>query len=512
MTEPLYKTISSFDRLLITIVVMSATLMQVIDTTIVNVALPHMQGSLGASSDEITWTLTSYLVSSAIFMPLTGYLSDLFGRKKFLIVSIAGFTVVSALCGASTSLGELVFFRLLQGIFGAGLVPLSQAILADIFPPEERGKAMAIWGIGVMVGPIVGPTLGGYLTDVTTWRWTFYVNIPVGILTLLLSNVIPDTPKKERVMDWLGLALISMAIGGMQFVLDRGNQDDWFGSRSICFITYLAVTGFLGFILHNLSQPKHSVFELRIFKDRNFAIASVLLGFFGLGLYGMMVIQPLMMEGLFDYPALTTGLMMAPRGISGMVSMIIIGRIISHVDPRHLVIIGVIICIIGITLGTQYSTQYISPFWLVTPMIIQGFGLGMVFVPLSTIAYSTLSTHLRTEAAGLFSLLRTIGSSIGISIVITLYTRGTQHFWNQLGGFMTPYNLQVQDYLKALNLKPEDPLGAAVLANELFKQAAMLSFINVFAVIKWCFVVMIPLVLLLKKGSKASAEKIELVE
>lgn len=512
MTQPLYKTVTVFERFLITVVVMSATLMQVIDTTIVNVALPHMQGSLGASSDEITWTLTSYLVSSAIFMPLTGYLSDTFGRKKFLIISIAGFTLVSALCGASTSLGELVVFRLLQGVFGAGLVPLSQAILADIYPPEERGKAMAIWGIGVMVGPIVGPTLGGYLTDVTTWRWTFYVNIPVGILTLLLSNVIPDTPKNSRQMDWLGLSLISLAIGGMQFVLDRGNQEDWFNSSMICFVTYIAVAGFLGFVLHNLAPHKKSVFELRIFKDRNFAIASVLLGFFGLGLYGMMVIQPLMMEGLFDYPALTTGLMMAPRGISGMVSMILIGKLITRVDPRYLVIIGVVICIIGISLGTLYSTQHISPFWIIIPMIIQGFGLGMIFVPLSTIAYSTLSVHLRTEAAGLFSLLRTIGSSIGISIVITLYTRGTQHFWNQLGGFINIYNPQLQDYIKALNLRPDEPLGAALLANELFKQAAMLSFINVFAVIKWCFVLMIPLVLLLKKGGKVSADQIEIAE
>lgn len=512
MTQELYKTISSWDRLLITLVVMSATLMQVIDTTIVNVALPHMQGSLGASSAEITWTLTSYLVSSAIFMPLTGYLSDRLGRKKYLIISIAGFTVVSALCGASTSLTELVFFRLLQGSFGAGLVPLSQAILTDIFPPEDRGKAMAIWGIGVMVGPILGPTIGGYLTDVTTWRWTFYVNIPVGICTLLLSGVIPDSIKKVRSMDWLGLILISLAIGGLQYVLDRGNQSDWFNSRGICFITYLAVAGFLGFILHNLQENKKSVFDIKIFRDKNFAVASILLCIFGLGMYGMMVIQPLMMEGLFSYPAFTAGYMMAPRGISGMVSMMIVSRLINRVDPRLLIAGGILVCVFGMSIGTHYSINYISPFWLVFPMILQGFGLGMVFVPLSTVAFSTLPINIRTEAAGLFSLLRTIGGSIGISVAITLYTRRSQAFWNELGGFIQPYNQSLITYLNPLHVQAIHPLGSAMLANELARQAAMLAFVNVFAVIMWCFLGMLPLVLLLEKDKSQATLAAELLE
>lgn len=505
MTEELYKKISPLDRVLITVVVMSATLMQVIDTTIVNVALPHMQGSLGASSDEITWTLTSYLVSSAIFMPITGYLSDRLGRKQYLIISIAGFTLVSALCGASMTLNEIVLFRLLQGMFGACLVPLSQAILADIFPPEERGKAMAIWGMGVMVGPILGPTLGGYLTEVSTWRWTFYVNVPVGILTLLLANIIPDTAKKMRQMDWTGLLLISIAIGGLQYVLDRGNTDDWFHSRGISFITYLTVTAFLGFILHSMQERSRTVFDLAIFKDRNFAVASILLCIFGLGLYGMMVIQPIMMEGLLNYPALTAGLMMAPRGISGMISMMLVGRLISRVDPRWLIIIGILISIVGLSICTQYSIDNISPFWLIFPMLLQGFGLGMVFVPLSTIAYSTLPIDLRTEAAGVFSLLRTIGGSIGISISITLATRGAQFFWNELGGFVTPYNYLVYQYLQPLHLQPTQPLGASILGNMLLQQAQMLSFVNVFAFIMWCFVFMIPLVLFLRKGKKVAA-------
>lgn len=506
MIEPLYKTISSLDRWLITIVVMSATLMQVIDTTIVNVALPHMQGSLGASSDEITWTLTSYMVSSAIFMPLTGYFTERIGRKRYLLISIAGFTIASALCGASVTLAEIIFFRLLQGVFGACLVPLSQAILTDIFPPEDRGKAMAIWGIGVMVGPIIGPTLGGYLTDITTWRWTFYVNIPVGIFTLIMGYVIPDTLKKNRSMDWIGLILISMAIGGIQYVLDRGNQVDWFGSTSIRVVTYLAITGFLGFILHNFSAmsgetAKRTVFDLRIFKDRNFAVGSILLCFFGLGLYGMMVVQPMMMEGLLNYPALTAGMMLAPRGIAGMVSMMIVGKLISRIDPRWLIFTGYLICISGMWIGTHYSLN-ISPFWIIVPMILQGFGLGMIFVPLSTIAFSTLPMNLRTEAAGLFSLLRTIGGSIGISVAMTLFTRRTQFFWNEWGAYIQPYNPALYHYLNPLHLHPTQAVSAAILGNELYRQAAMVSFINVFAFIMWCFILMIPLVMLLQNKTE----------
>lgn len=499
MSTELYKTITPFNRFIITVVVMSATLMQMIDTTIVNVALPHMQGSLSASSDEITWTLTSYLVSSAIFMPLTGYFSDVLGRKKYLFISIVGFTIASALCGASVSLTEMVLFRMLQGVFGAALVPLSQAIMTDIFPPNERGKAMAIWGMGVMVGPILGPTLGGYLTDIASWRWTFYVNIPVGIFTLLLINTVPESSVIKRGIDWIGLAFMSFTIGGLQFVLDRGNTDDWFNSTSICFMTYITLASALGFVLHHLNKPKNAVFDLRIFADRNFTIASLMLCIFGLGLYGMMVIQPLMMEGLMNYPVLTTGLILAPRGIAGMVSMMMISKLINRVDPRALIAIGIIICIIGMRMGTWYSL-YINTFWLLIPLILQGFGLGMVFVPLSTIAFSTLPVELRTEAAGLYSLLRTIGASMGVSIAITVYTRSTQYFWNLWSGFINPYHQALYNYLKPMHLSPHSPTAMQLLANELMRQADMVSFINVFAFIIFCFMGMIPLTLLIKRS------------
>lgn len=308
--------LSASQRWIITVAIMAATLMQVLDTTIVNVALPHMQGSLGASPDEITWTLTSYLVASAIFMPLTGYFTDRFGRKAYLLLSIIGFTLTSALCGAATSIVQMVVFRLLQGIFGAGLVPLSQAILTDIFPDNERGKAMAIWGMGVMVGPILGPSLGGYLTDIASWRWTFYVNIPFGIAaTLMVFHFVPDTLKKERKMDWIGMILIALAVGSIQYVLDRGNQMDWFAALDIRTATFLGLISLCGFIAYSIKNKSNALFDLSIFQDRNFVLSSLLLAILGLGMYGTMVIQPQMLQGLLNYPVLIAGLIMRPAGL-----------------------------------------------------------------------------------------------------------------------------------------------------------------------------------------------------
>lgn len=494
---PTLSSLSSWNRALIIIVVMSATLMQVIDTTIVNVALPHMQGALNASPDEITWTLTSYMVSSAIFMPLTGYFTERLGRRTYLVICICGFTLVSALCGASTSLTEIVLFRLLQGMFGAGLVPLSQAVMTDIFAAEERGKAMAIWGIGVMVGPVIGPTLGGYLTEVLDWRWTFYVNVPVGIMTLLLARFVPDSAKQKRSMDWLGLILISTSIGGLQYVLDRGNQLDWFGSREIFLATLLTCVSFMSFVIHSTSQKKSSVFDLAIFKDRNFTIACLLLAIFGLGLYGTMVIQPLMMESLLNYPVLTTGLVLAPRGLASMISMMLVGKLINKIDPRIFIGLGVLTTALGMGIGRFYSLD-ISTSWLIWPMVLQGLGLGMIFVPLSIIAYATLEPKLRTEAAGLYSLLRTLGGSIGISIAMTLFTRRSQHFWNQLGSGLTPYNPSVYQYLQRLHLTPDQPLGMTLLTQALKKQATILAMINVFDFITWSFLLMLPVMLLFR--------------
>lgn len=497
-----YQRFSVTERWMITFGVMSATLMQILDTTIVNVALPHMQGSLGATPDETTWILTSYLVASAIFMPLTGYFTDKLGRKNYLLLSIIGFVIASGLCGAATTITQIVFFRLLQGIFGAALVPLSQTILADVFPPEERGTAMAIWGVGVMVGPILGPTLGGYLTEAASWRWNFYINLPVGILSLLIAwQFFPDSERKSRRMDWLGLVLISLAIGGLQYTLDRGNRADWFNSTEICVTTFLTVAGFLGFLINGYFQKNKAVFDLRIFKDMNFVLGSVILSIFGLGLFGGMVVLPLLLENLLNYPVITTGFMMAPRGITAMISMMLVGKLIKYTDPRLLILTGIGLCIIGTIPGTYYNLE-MNSWWVIWPLLLQGLGIGMIFIPLTAVAFSTLPDSMRAEGSGIFSLLRTIGSSVGISILITIFTRHTQMAWNQLGGAIQPYNPALHHYLQQLNLDLHQPITTSILANELSRQAQMSAFVDIYAFIAWSFVAMAPLVFLIKVKKK----------
>jgi DHA2 family multidrug resistance protein len=497
-----------FVRILIILAVMSATLMQVLDTTIVNVALPYMQGSLGTTSDEISWVLTSYLVASALFMPLSGYFTDTWGRRKYLLVSIIGFVAASALCGIAENLTQMVVFRLLQGVFGASLVPLSQAVMSDMFPREDQGKAMAIWGMGVMVGPILGPTLGGYLTEVANWRWNFYINLPIGALSLFLAwYFVPDTPRKSRSMDWTGFILLFVTICSFQYFLDRGNRDDWFDSTGICIAAFLSITGFLCFLLHSTRNKKNFIFDMAIFKDRNFAVSSILLAMFGLGLYGAMVILPMMLEGLFDYPVMTTGFVMAPRGISSMISIIMVGQLIKFTDARLLVGVGIVISCAGMFLGSLYNLD-ISSGWVIGPLIMQGFGLGMIFTPLSTIAFSTLAVRYRAEATGMFSLLRSLGSSMGISIVETLYTRYSQSSWNHLGGFLNPYNPALNSYTNSMNLKSETPLSLSLLQKELLRQAQMLSFVEIYTFISTSFLCMLPLLFLLKKQKQSKLPEI----
>lgn len=490
------------NRLLLSIAVMSATVMQVLDTTIVNVALPHMQGELSATPDQISWVLTSYMVASGVFMPLTGYFSDRMGQKRFLITSIIGFVVASVLCGLSSSLGEIVVFRLLQGVAGAALVPLSQSVMVNAYPHEERGRAMAIWGMGVMVGPILGPTLGGWLTETLSWRWTFFINLPVGVLSALLALAhIPDTERRERDMDWMGLALLSLGIGGLQWVLDRGNQDDWFAAPSIQLAAYLSLVGFVGYYLHARSHRGHPLFRMEIFADRNFATASLLIAFLGLGLFGSMLLQPLMLEGLMGYPTITTGLALAPRGFASMFSMMVVGKLIGRVDPRALIVTGILIFSLGSWQTTHYSL--VMGFgWVVLPMMLQGMGLGMVFVPLSTLAFSTLPKHYSAEAAGMYSLLRTIGSGIGISVVATVLTRHAGIAWHNVGGHIDPYNPAVAGYLNGIGLPAGSPQGAGVLAAELGRQSQMIAFLDAYTFVAVAFAAMLPLVFIMKNHSR----------
>ena len=485
-------------RILTTIAVMSATVMQVLDTTIVNVALPQMQGQLGATPDQISWVLTSYLVSSGIFMLLTGYFSDRLGQRRYLVISIVGFTVASLLCGIADSLDQIVLFRLLQGVFGAALVPLAQSIMVQTFPLEERGRALAIWGVGVMVGPILGPTLGGWLTEAISWRWTFFINLPVGIFSaLMVWRVVADSEIRERRMDWWGLLYLTACLGGLQFVLDRGGQEDWFAATQIRVMTAVSVMGLMFYLWHCMDRTIHPIFNPAIFRDRNFFMASLLLAVFGLGLFGTLMLQPMMLGTLMGYPELTIGLVLAPRGIASMFSMMLVGRVIHRADPRLLIAIGVVI----FTVGTHFTTRYnleIDTFWIVFPLLIQGIGLGLVFVPLSTVAFSTLEPRYAAEAAGMYSVLRTIGSAVGISIVATVMTDHSQMAWNQLGGFLNGNNPALADYLVQGRLSLQAPQTPYVLAQLLGRQSSMVGMLDAYYLVTWSFAAMLPLVLLLK--------------
>ena len=489
------------NRFMITLAVMSSTLIQLLDMTIINVALPHMQGELGATSDQISWVLTSYLVSSAIFMPLTGYFSDVWGRKRFLLICIAGFVASSALCGISQSVAQIVTFRLLQGIFGAALVPLSQAIIADAYPPEERGRAMAIWALGVVVGPVAGPTLGGWLTEIASWRWTFFINVPVGALSLFLAaQFVPESERRERRMDWFGFGFLALGVAGLQYLLDRGNQRDWFRSLDIKVSAVCAVIALAIFIVHSLRKPERALFDIRTFTDRNFGVASLVMALMGLGMFGGLILQPILLEGLLGYPIITTGMLMAPRGIASAVAMIIVGRMVAKVDARLLVVLGLCFSAAGSYAMTYYSLD-VTPANIVWPSVLQGIGQGLIFVPLTTVAYATLDPRRMAEAAGLYSLVRTVGSAIGISIVTTVVTHQTQILWNELGAHINQYQEPLVEYLRRLHLGPTDRRGLAIVAAEVARQAQMGAMLDAFKFMTVSYAFMVPLLFLLKKGS-----------
>jgi DHA2 family multidrug resistance protein len=468
-------------RVLITAVVMLAAVMQILDTTIVTVALPHMQGQLGATADEIGWVLTSYLISSGIFMPLTGFMTDRFGQRNYLIVSIAGFTAASMLCGLATSLDQIVIFRLLQGVAGAGLVPSAQAILVNAYPAEERGRAMAIFGVGAMIGPIMGPTLGGYLTQVLDWRWTFFINLPVGILTLLGTwAIVPDSERRERHADWWGFGFLVIAVATMQYVLDRGQELGWFGSHLIQVLTVVGLFATVCLILRNWEMGSHAIFDLRLFKDRNFGISALILATFMFSMYGVLELQPLMLESSLGYPAFKTGLVLAPRGAASMLSMFLAGRLITRVGAKPLIVSGIACTLFG-TLVTTWYTPEVDPWWIIWPILIQGFGLGLVFVPLATVSFATLPREQAAEAAGIRQLSRSIA-------------------WNQMAGHVTPFSSAVSQYLAPLGLSWHSPMGGAMLAQVVGKQAHFLGILDAFDVMAWTVVLGLPLLLLIRKG------------
>ena len=490
------------NRPMLTVSIMLATLMQTLDSTIANVALPHMQGSLSASQDEITWVLTSYIVAAAIATPLTGWLSDRLTVKRLLTLSIVGFTVASALCGLSETVAQIVVSRLLQGVFGAALVPLSQSILLDVNPREKQGQAMAVWGMGVMVGPIIGPTLGGWLTESYSWRWVFFINLPIGMLALAgVAAFLPaKEPKHGVTFDVFGFATLALAIGALQAMLDRGEQLDWFGSKEIVTEALLAAISFAFFVVHTATAGKVSFFKRELLRDPNFAVGTFFIFVVGAVLYATRALIPPMLQNLMGYPVATAGLVTAPSGAGTMVAMLLAGKLLRRVDARLILLAGMGISALALWQMMHY-TIVLSPSDIVWPGVIQGFGLGLVFVPLSTLTFSTLTAELRADGTATYSLMRNIGSSIGISIVQTLMTRYTQVSHADLAAHVTVFDSTVRTLLAS-----GSKLGIALLDQGITQQAAMIAYVDDFKLMFIATLLAIPLLVLIRSPHSASMD------
>ncbi len=490
------------NRRMITLSIMLATLMQTLDSTIANVALPHMQGTLSASQDEISWVLTSYIVAAAIATPLTGWLAARLGVKRLLAVAVSGFTVASLLCGLSETLTQIVGARLLQGLFGAALVPLSQSILLDINPRDKQPQAMAIWGVGVMVGPILGPTLGGWLTDSYNWRWVFLINLPIGAFALfgVLTYLPRSKPSARQALDFFGFITLSLAIGALQAMLDRGQQLDWFGSLEIRIEAAVALISFVFFALHTATAGKGSFFRYELLKDSNFVTGTCFIFVIGAVMYATRALLPPMLEALMGYPVATTGLVTAPSGVGTMVAMLIAGRLVGRMDVRMMLLAGFLVSAVALYQMMGY-TLVLSQSDIVWPGVIQGVGLGFVFVPLSAVTFATLAPELRADGTAIFSLMRNIGSSIGISVIQAQVTRNTQVVHASLVEHMNPANAAlVQNY------DLSSPTTLESLNRMVTQQASMIAYVDAFKLMFIATLCVVPLLAIVRSRRRAAGE------
>jgi DHA2 family multidrug resistance protein len=472
-------------RTLITVCTMIATLMQALDSTIANVALPYMQGSLSATADQINWVLTSYIVAAAIMTAPVGWLSARYGRKNFFIVCLAGFTVASMLCGIAQSLNQIVLFRLLQGVFGAALVPLSQATLLDLYPIEQRGSAMAMWGMGVMVGPILGPTLGGYLTDVYDWRWVFFINLPFGILAIAgLALFLKEEKRRSSLsFDWTGFLVLSLGIGALQLMLDRGEQKDWFTSTEILIEAGLAILGVYLFVVHVWLAQKPFI-SPRIFRDMNFLSGFILMFAIGMVLLASSALLSPYLQTLAGYPVRDAGLLMVPRGIGTMVAMMVAGRITGRLDARAIMIAG-IVCLAYSFWEMAKWTPDVQPFTLTWVTSVQGFGLGLIFIPLQVVAFATLPAEFRTDGTALFSLVRNVGSAIGVSVCSFLMAQNTQIMHARIAEVVNPFNRMLQTGGAYLMWNTATSAGRTALNAEITRQATDIAYVDDFMLMFW---------------------------
>ena len=491
-------------RLLVTIGVMLAVLIQVLDTTIANVALPHMQASLGATQDSINWVLTSYIVASAIAIPIAGWLADKIGRKRLLVMAVIAFTFASFLCAIAQSLSQMVIFRALQGVSGAFLVPLSQATLFDIYPREKHAQAMALFGGGIMIGPIMGPLLGGWLTDSFDWRWVFLVNLPIGALAaLMVLRFMPRGALNPRKFDLFGFALIGIGLGALQLMLDRGQQLDWFQSSEIWVELAVTISAFWMFIVHTVTG-RDPLFERSMFKDRNFATGMFFMAVTGVLLLAGLALLPPLLQRLYGYSVLQSGELTMPRGIGTLISMLTVGRLAQKIDLRILVALGMVLMGVSLYMMTGFAlVQGAGP--VIWSGVVQGMGLGMLFVTLQALAFATLEPRLRTAAASLLNLARNIGGSVGISVVTAQLTRNVQIAHSDIGAHVTDQNVPAAlgALAQQLGLPAQAALG--MIDAEVNRQAAFIAYLDDFQLMMWVTFAAIPLVLLLKPPMPGAA-------
>ena len=497
---------------LIAITVTMATFMEVLDTSIANVALPHIAGNLSATEDEATWVLTSYLVSNAIVLPLSAWLSDIFGRKRFYMTCVALFTISSFLCGLAPNLGILVFFRVLQGLGGGGLQPSEQAILADTFPPKKRGMAFAVYGFAVVAAPAIGPTLGGWITDNMSWRWIFYINIPIGILSLFMTYHLVHDPRSFEAeqrrlqrrgfhVDFTGLGLIAVGLGSLQIVLDKGQRDDWFGSSFIVWMTVVAAVGIVAAVIWEWWFAKFPIVDLRLFKERNFAVASVILFMIGLVLFSSTVLLPLMLQTLFGYTALNAGIVLSPGAVIIMLAMPIVGFLLQFTEPRWLIVFGLAVCSLGLFLMSGFTTQTDMKTFVLYRCVQAG-ALGFLFVPVNTAMYAYIPPGKNNNASALVNLARNIGGSVGISLITTFQQRRAQFHQDRLVSHITPYSHAFQRAQAMLTQMFGGHGGTrpyAMIYRMVQQQAGMLAYIDCYYVLAIAFALVIPFVFLMKK-------------
>jgi MFS transporter, DHA2 family, multidrug resistance protein len=484
----------------ITASVMLATIMQALDSTIANVALPRMQGTLSATQDEMGWVLTSYIVAAAITIPLSGWLANEFGRRRVFLVSIVLFTVASALCGIAETLPQIVLFRFLQGVGGAALVPLSQAVLFDINSPKDFGRAMSIWGVGVTMGPILGPALGGWLTDNYSWRWVFYINLPIGVLAFTgLVLTMPESRNAQSSrFDFFGFATLSLGIASLQLMLDRGQLLDWFSSREIIITAAASGLGFYLFVVHMFTSPQPFL-NPGLFKDRNFVASNVFIFLVGVVLFATLALLPPMLQNQLQYPVVLTGLVTAPRGFGTLVGMMAVGRLITRFDARLIMAVGLALTAYSLWQMTQYSI--LMGYWpIITSGVVQGLGVGLVYVPLSTVAFTTLPRALRNEGTAFFNLLRNVGSSIGISVVMFLLTQNTQILHASIAEHVTPYNIASNPAAIAAHVDVGTAKGLAALNAMITNQGTMIAYIDDFRLMMMLTLLTIPFLLLIKRA------------